>query len=268
MDPAASANSRTINADAFVSSREIPGWAADTAGVTLRIKARLVTWLLQPHQDIEPQFISHFCRQTVSSSDHVTAECAHFTIPQPYCHISHRPTWEEQTEQMFFHVAANHVSPADLDLLAQAFRRYTYTVFDRFPITELVSMEFFSIIEIPITPSASTGRLCYLIPREANEYFFGGDQDINFVQFNKGPRPASTAAVVGLQMVTVTAEDSSCSIYLDDFEVMTQALAMPCGHSFREGCLKEWLRWRNSCPLADSHFPPQSSDWIDLLQRN
>ncbi|KAG6538149.1 hypothetical protein ZIOFF_003261 [Zingiber officinale] len=251
MDPAASAYSRRISADASVSSREIPGWAADTAGVTLRINARVVTRLLQPHQDIEPQFISHFCRQTLSSSfDHVTAECAHFTIPQPYCHISHRPTWEEQTEQMFFHVAANHVSPADLDLLAQAFRRYTYTVFDRFPITELVSMEFFSIIEIPVTPSASTGRLRYLIPREANEYFFGGDQDINFVQFNKGPRPASTAAVVGLQMVTTTAEDTSCSICLDDFEVMTQALAMPCGHSFHEGCLKEWLRRRNSCPLC------------------
>ncbi|KAG6533811.1 BRCA1-associated protein homolog 2-like [Zingiber officinale] len=233
MDPAASVNSRRINADASVSSREIPGWVADTAGVTLRIKARV----------------------TISSSDHVTTECAHFTIPQPYCHISHRPTWEEQTEQMFFHVAVNHVSPADLDLLAQAFRRYTYTVFDRFPITELVSTEFFSIIEIPVTPSPSTGRLRYLIPREANEYFFGGDQDINFVQFNKGPRPASTAAVVGLQMVTTTAEDTSCSICLDDFEVMTQALAMPCGHSFHEVCLKEWLRRRNSCPLCRFSLP-------------
>ncbi|KAG6533841.1 hypothetical protein ZIOFF_007719 [Zingiber officinale] len=223
MDPATSANSRRINADASVSSREIPGWAADTAGVTLRINARVVTRLLQPHQDIEPQFISHFCRQTLSSSsDHVTAECAQFIIPQPYCHISHRPTWEEQTEQMFFHVAANH---------------------------------FFSIIEIPVTPSASTGRLRYLIPREANEYFFGGDQDINFVQFNKGSRPASTAAVVGLQMVTTTAEDTSCSICLEDFEVMTKALAMPYGHSFHEGCLKEWLRRRNSCPLCRFSLP-------------
>ncbi|KAG6538124.1 hypothetical protein ZIOFF_003235 [Zingiber officinale] len=234
MDPAASANSRRINADASISSREIPGWAADTAGITLRIKARVTL---------------------SSSSDHVTADCAHFTIPQPYCHISHRPTWEEQTVQMFFHVAANHVSPADLDLLTQAFRRYTYTVLDRFPIMELVSMEFFSIIEIPVTPSASTGRLRYLIPREANEYFFGGDQDINFVQFNKGPRPASTAAVVGLQMVTTTAEDTSCSICLEDFKVMTQALAMPCGHLFHEGCLKEWLRRRNSCPLCRFSLP-------------
>ncbi|KAG6468198.1 probable E3 ubiquitin-protein ligase RHY1A [Zingiber officinale] len=252
MDPA---NSRRINADASVSSREIPGWAADTAGVTLRIKARVVTRLLQPHQDIDPQFILHFCRQTLSSSsDHVTAERAHFTIPQPYCHISHRPTWEEQTEQMFFHVTANHVSPADLDLLAQAFRRYTYTVFDRFPITQLVSMEFFSIIEIPVTPSASTGRLRYLIPREANEYFFGGNEDIDFVQCSKGPRPASTAAVVELQMVTTMGEESSCSICLDDFKVMTQALAMPCGHSFHEG-LKEWLRRRSSCPLCRFSLP-------------
>ncbi|KAG6538126.1 uncharacterized RING finger protein P32A8.03c-like [Zingiber officinale] len=233
--------------DTYVAFTEIPGWTADTSGVTLRIKARVVMRIWQPDQDIEPQLISHFCRQTISSSDHVTTEHAHFTIPQPYCHISHHPTWEEQTQRMLSYVAANHVRPTDLDLLSLAFRRYTYAVLGQFPITTLVAvMEFFSVVEIPFTPSASASQLHYSLPRETYEYFFG----VEITQYNRGPRPASPATVEGLQMVTKMGEDSSCSICLDDFEVMTQALAMPCGHSFHEGCLKEWLRRKNSCPLC------------------
>ncbi|KAG6538141.1 E3 ubiquitin-protein ligase Iruka-like [Zingiber officinale] len=245
-----------INADSSAPSTVIPGWAADAGGVILRIEARVVLRLLAGDQDMmPPQLISHFCRRRISSSDDVSAEDSHFTIPQPYYHINHEAAWEEQTQRMFYRVAANHVRPADLDLLAQAFRTYTYAVLDLFPITELVFVEFFSVIEIPVAPSASDSHLRYLIPLETYEYFFEDDDDVDVIQFDRGPWPASAEAVEGLQMVTTTGEDSSCPICLDDFDEMSQVLAMPCGHPFHEVCLMEWLKRSNSCPLCRFSLP-------------
>ncbi|KAG6497002.1 hypothetical protein ZIOFF_044886 [Zingiber officinale] len=245
----------SINADNSAPSTVIPGWEADVGGVILSIEARVVLRLLAGDQDMmPPQLISHFCRRRIPFSDDVTAEHSHFTIPQPYYHINNEPAWEVQTQGMLYRVAANHVRPADLDLLARAFRTYTYAVLDLFPITDLVVMEFFSVIEIPDAPSSSDGHLRYLIPLETYEYFFEDDDDVDVVQFGRGPWRASAEVVEGLRMVTTTREDTSCPICLDDFEEMSQVLAMSCGHPFHEGCLLEWLKRSNSCPPADSHF--------------
>ncbi|XP_074587593.1 uncharacterized protein LOC141843427 [Curcuma longa] len=245
------------NADSSAPSAVIPGWAVEAGGVILRIEARVVVRILEGDQDtMPPQLISHFCRRRISASDVDAAEHAHFTISPPFYYINHEPAWKEQTQRMFSHVAANCVRPADLELLAEAFRRYTYAVFDLFLITELVFMEFFSIVEIPITPSASASGLRYFIPPETYEYFFGGDDDIDDIQiqFGRGSGPTFAAAVEGLQMITV-GEGSSCPICLDDFEVMSQVLAMPCGHPFHEGCLMEWLKRSHSCPLCRFSLP-------------
>ncbi|XP_074587582.1 uncharacterized protein LOC141843411 [Curcuma longa] len=252
----------STNADSTAPSAVIPGWAVEAGGVILRIEARVVVRILEGDQNMmPPQLISHFCRRRISSSDvdAAAAEHAHFTISPPFYCINHGPTWEEQTQLMFSHVAANRVRPADLDLLAEAFCRYTYAVLDLFPITELVFMEFFSIVEIPITPSASASRLRYFIPPETYEYFFGGDDDIDDIQFGRGPGPASVAAVEGLQMATV-GEGSTCPICLDDFEVMSQVLAMPCGHPFHKVCLMEWLKRSHSCPLCRFSLP--AAEWL------
>ncbi|KAG6533866.1 hypothetical protein ZIOFF_007744 [Zingiber officinale] len=246
----------SINADSSAPSTVIPGWEADAGGVILSIEARVVLRLLEGDQDMmPPQLISHFCRRRIPSSDDVAAEHSHFTIPQPYYHINNEPSWEVQTQGMLYRVAANHVRPADLDLLARAFRTYTYAVLDLFPITDLVVMEFFSVIEIPDAPSSSDSHLRYLIPLETYEYFFEDDDDVDVVQFGRGPWQASAEAVEGLRMVTTTREDTSCPICLDDFEEMSQVLAMPRGHPFHEGCLLEWLKRSSSCPLCRFSLP-------------
>ncbi|KAG6538188.1 hypothetical protein ZIOFF_003300 [Zingiber officinale] len=246
----------SINADSSAPSMVIPGWEADAGGVILSIEARVVLRLLAGDQDMmPPQLISHFCRRRISSSDDVAAEHSHSTILQPYYLINNEPVWEVQTQRMLYRVAANHVRPADLDLLAQAFRTYTYAVLDLFPITDLVCMEFFSVIGIPDAPSSSDSHLRYLIPMETYEYFFEDDDDVDVVQFGRGPWRASAEAVEGLRMVTTTREDTSCPICLDDLEEMSQVLAMPCGHPFHEGCLLEWLKRSNSCPLCRFSLP-------------
>ncbi|KAG6533873.1 hypothetical protein ZIOFF_007751 [Zingiber officinale] len=247
----------SINADSSAPSTVIPGWEADAGGVILSIEARVVLRLLEGDQDMmPPQLISHFCRRRIPSSDDVAAEHSHFTIPQPYYHINNEPSWEVQTQGMLYRVAANHVRPADLDLLARAFRTYTYAVLDLFPITDLVVMEFFSVIEIPDAPSSSDSHLRYLIPLETYEYFFeDDDDDVDVVQFGRGPWQAFAEAVEGLRMVTTTREDTSCPICLDDLEEMSQVLAMPCGHPFHEGCLLEWLKRSSSCPLCRFSLP-------------
>ncbi|XP_042391609.1 E3 ubiquitin-protein ligase Iruka-like isoform X1 [Zingiber officinale] len=260
------------DADSAAPSVEIPGWAVvETGSAILRMKARVVVRPSGGDLDMmPPQFIiSHFRRRRSSSSDvdvDDAAEDAHVTFRQPFYYINFQPAaWREQTQRMFSDVAANRVRPDDLYHLVQGFHWYTYSVVRRFPIAELVSLEFFSVVEIPVTPSASASELHrFRFSPETNEYLFGSDDDddvdgyivqsLRFLRARRGPRPASAAAVEGLQMVTA-GEGISCPICLDDLEVMSQVLAMPCSHPFHEGCLREWLKRSNSCPVCRFSLP-------------
>ncbi|KAK7833210.1 E3 ubiquitin-protein ligase SIRP1-like [Quercus suber] len=61
--------------------------------------------------------------------------------------------------------------------------------------------------------------------------------------------------------VTVTAEESQdCSIYLEQFEVGSEAREMPCKHKFHSACIQNWLRVRRSCPLCRFAMPLEEEE--------
>ncbi|KAG6529263.1 hypothetical protein ZIOFF_011460 [Zingiber officinale] len=224
---------------------EISGWEANTNGYLLTMEADVATRSASQGMN-PPQFIFRFCLRTISPSTRAVESAAYFTIDQPYQNILSGAAWDEETRWMLSHVAASHVRTADdLALLILAFRRYTRAVLDLFPITELSMVEFFSVIEIPpAVPSTSTGRLHYFVPLETRQYFFEDDESV------RGPTSAPAAAVEGLQMKKITEELGVCSICLEDFNIMSHVLEMPCRHIFHRECLKEWLARSNTCPLC------------------
>lgn len=68
--------------------------------------------------------------------------------------------------------------------------------------------------------------------------------------------PAKETVRDALPRVVVTKEDlvdstnSKCSVCLDDYRPGCRATRMLCGHLFCTGCIREWLRTANSCPVC------------------
>ncbi|KAG6538151.1 hypothetical protein ZIOFF_003262 [Zingiber officinale] len=282
MDPAASANSRRINADASVSNPplvnqppsmrpspptaaspvegivpvDLPPWIAISGGVELRVMARahvrLDRLVPEPIASV-PRLIVRFCRQTFPSPEH-PGELVGFVIHQPFHLLMQQQAWERETQVMLVRVAANYVQRADLDLLAEAFRNYTSSAVRQLPMMSVVMMEIYSIIFVP-NASLGVSRLQIWLPPEEFA-LLSQSEGRNNAHFDRGSRPASAAAVEGLKMVTVE-EPDSCSICLEDFGTATPVLAMPCSHLFHVACLKKWLEQSCSCPLCRFSLPQE-----------
>ena len=45
-------------------------------------------------------------------------------------------------------------------------------------------------------------------------------------------------------------ENLSCTVCLEDEEDRTEAITLPCNHSFHVNCITSWLRTNNICPLC------------------
>ncbi|KNC80928.1 hypothetical protein SARC_06716 [Sphaeroforma arctica JP610] len=45
------------------------------------------------------------------------------------------------------------------------------------------------------------------------------------------------------------------TVCLDDENVDTTRLRLPCGHVFHPGCVKQWFTVANSCPLCKARLP-------------
>lgn len=142
---------------------DVPGWEAYTNGYVLSMEAEVTT---RSSESVNPPIlILHFWLKTISSSNQVVEH--HILFNPYYQNILNDATWDQETQRLLSHVAAAHVHTTDLALLVQAFRRYTRTMLNRFPIMELFVMRFFSVIEIPpIAPSTSTSHLRYFVPLE------------------------------------------------------------------------------------------------------
>lgn len=227
---------------------EVPAWEADAGGVGLLIEGQAAVRRRNASDGVQSQLICYLSRLTVPNSEN-----AHFAIRQPFDHHTHRHTWEEATRQMFSAVAADHVRPADLELLALAFSMYTFAVLDRFSIVELAEVEISAVINVPAAPTASSSHLRIFVPMEEYRYLSSG-ADTDMESSGGSCRSASAAAVENLPVVTPE-EPGSCSICLDDFNAVTRVLAMPCRHLFHEVCLKEWLLRSNSCPICRFSLP-------------
>ncbi|KAM7266043.1 hypothetical protein ACFE04_003726 [Oxalis oulophora] len=75
-----------------------------------------------------------------------------------------------------------------------------------------------------------------------------------------GPLPASTEAMCALKREGWNEDDQSaqcttCSICLDDFQDGLEVTHMPCNHMFHEDCIIEWLKENRLCPLCRSPLP-------------
>lgn len=68
---------------------------------------------------------------------------------------------------------------------------------------------------------------------------------------------ASAAVVESLPKKTITeaCQKGDCCICMSDFEVGDEVVSMPCGHSYHDACLKEWLKTHNSCPVCRDKVP-------------
>ncbi|KAG6484807.1 hypothetical protein ZIOFF_053332 [Zingiber officinale] len=243
-------STHTSGTDDNAVTAEVPGWEAYAGGVGLFIEGQ-VRRRNVASSGVQSQVICYFSRLTAPNY-----EDARFIIRQPFDHFTDRDTWEEATRQMLSTVAADHVRPADLQLLAIAFSMYTFSVLDRFSIAELAKVEIATVIKVPAAPTTSSSHLLILVPMEEYRNLSSGGDDPDLdMESDGGPcRPASAAAVEDLRMVTPE-EPGSCSICLDDFDAATRVLAMPCRHLFHEVCLKEWLLQSNSCPLCRFSLP-------------
>ena len=46
-------------------------------------------------------------------------------------------------------------------------------------------------------------------------------------------------------------EQKKCSICLDDFEVGTKIIYLPCFHYYHSGCIENWTKNSDKCPLCN-----------------
>lgn len=82
-----------------------------------------------------------------------------------------------------------------------------------------------------------------------------------------GPPKTSASALRNLPRIKVTAydiaanESSECSICLDELEVGEPAIRLPCGHLFHEGCILDWLKKSNECPVCRFELPTDDPEY-------
>lgn len=91
-------------------------------------------------------------------------------------------------------------------------------------------------------------------------------QTLDSQQANTIP-PASESAREAQPQVVVTKEDlldetnSHCAICLERHLLASSATRMLCGHLFCTGCIEEWLRTANSCPVCRYELSTDSADF-------
>ncbi|KAG6533865.1 hypothetical protein ZIOFF_007743 [Zingiber officinale] len=196
---------------------------------------------------------------------------------------------KREARAMLAHVAVDYVEPVNLDFIAQVFCWYTSFSVRRLRMMDVVSMKVSSIIFVRTNYSATIDLLNISDDHyddddddddedndddddedddDEDDYFDLVVDDDNFdlvvdddyhAYFDRGSRPASAAAVEGLEMVTAE-ESDSCSICLEDLGMTAPVLAMPCSHLFHPGCLKKWLEQSCSCPLCRFSLPQEK--WV------
>jgi len=75
----------------------------------------------------------------------------------------------------------------------------------------------------------------------------------------KGTPPAKKEIIDSLPSSAYTndfASQPKCAVCLEDFEVGSEMVELPCSHRFHgENCVKPWLRMHSSCPVCRYEMP-------------
>ena len=86
-----------------------------------------------------------------------------------------------------------------------------------------------------------------------------------------GTPPASESSIKNLPEIEITDKECKggadspnkeyprCSICCED--LTEKATKMPCGHLFNQGCISEWLKQHNQCPVCRFELPTEDADY-------
>jgi len=78
----------------------------------------------------------------------------------------------------------------------------------------------------------------------------------------KGTPPAAKDIIDSLPTVTITEQEQSCMICLENFAEGSTAVVLPCKHMFHgEECVKSWLKLHNSCPICRYELPVEDQEY-------
>ncbi|XWS49949.1 hypothetical protein CRYUN_Cryun12cG0046500 [Craigia yunnanensis] len=96
---------------------------------------------------------------------------------------------------------------------------------------------------------------------EDNTSNFDSDFD-EYILDNTDPkmRPASKTAIEGLEKVKIDeglgkVETLHCLVCLEELSIEKEARRLPCSHIYHAGCIIEWLKNSNMCPLCRHKLP-------------
>ncbi|XP_030759087.1 E3 ubiquitin-protein ligase RNF181 [Sitophilus oryzae] len=86
-------------------------------------------------------------------------------------------------------------------------------------------------------------------------------QELNTLNGEKLPPPASKAAVEALKDELISHEGTQCPVCLKEYNNGETVKKMPCEHKFHPECILPWLSKTNSCPLCRHELPTDDEDY-------
>lgn len=85
--------------------------------------------------------------------------------------------------------------------------------------------------------------------------------ELNNLNGQKLPPPASKNAVESIPNENITNSDTQCPVCLKEHIKGETAKKLPCGHLYHNNCIMPWLSKTNSCPLCRYELPTDDEDY-------
>ncbi|PNT65468.1 LOW QUALITY PROTEIN: hypothetical protein BRADI_4g42915v3 [Brachypodium distachyon] len=72
-----------------------------------------------------------------------------------------------------------------------------------------------------------------------------------------GAPPPASGHGCAAETTAAEAREDRCAVCLEKFKAGEKLRTLPCGHSFHQGCIFEWLGISGSCPLCRHRLPAE-----------